>query len=445
MARTFGQTLKNIESNISSILNKFLSLISVNAHTGNEELRVYLENHICLDNTTNIPLGAGEIFTGEWQDALNYVEIRVSVITDQNSAIDGLEIQWSDDGVTLVDGVEDNYTVLANKGKAFSTPRNWRYFRIIYSNGLVAQSRLQLTTQVDRFASKGSAHRIKDSIVADDDAILTKSVITGERDDGVFGNATLDNANHLMVNAQPYLYSVAEGDVAGHSSLLKFGTRSAIAANTQSVIWEGTNALYTYLTSAEQLKISSSSANDTVAGTGARTFTIVGLDANFLEQTETVNLNGVTAVTTTKSFIRVFRGYCETVGTFGGTNAGNINVTNNAGTNQLMYIPAGDGQTLMTMWTVPAGKVAYITRITASNDSGKGARFSLFTRKLDGGVFYPWNIKYRAYLVGGNEPIPYDIPFKIPEKTDIEIRFTTPTAAGTTSGGSTFELWYEDV
>ena len=30
-------------------------------------------------------------------------------------------------------------------------------------------------------------------------------------------------------------------------------------------------------------------------------------------------------------------------------------------------------------------------------------------------------------------------------KTDIEVRVLTPTAAGATSAGATFELWYEDV
>ena len=267
-------------------------------------------------------------------------------------------------------------------------------------------------------------------------------MVTGIRDDGVFGNAVLDNANHLMVNSQPYLYAVAEGDIAGHSSLLKFGTRTSIAANTQSLIWEGTNPLYTYLTSAEQLKVTSSSAQDGIGGTGVLTLTLVGLDGNFLEQTETITMNGLTAVTTTKSFIRVNRAYGATSGS-SMTNVGAINITNNAGTNQLVHIPAGDGQTLMTMWTVPANKTAYLTQITASNDSGKGARFSLYVRQLDGGTIYPWQIKYRAYLIGGNEVVPFNIPFKIPEKTDIEIRFTTPTAAGVTSGGATFELWYE--
>jgi len=40
---------------------------------------------------------------------------------------------------------------------------------------------------------------------------------------------------------------------------------------------------------------------------------------------------------------------------------------------------------------------------------------------------------------------PFTIPFKIPEKTDIEVRVLTPTSAGDTSCGATFEGWYEDV
>lgn len=419
-------------------------VIETNEHTGNKEIRVYQENHICAENTTATPLGANGVFTGQWQDATNYNEIRVSVITDQNSALDGLAIQWSANGTDLILGVDDNFTITANKGKAFSTPRNWPYFRVKYTNGTIAQGSFHLISQVDRGSSKGSSHRIADSIVGDDDATLQKSVITGLRDDGVFGNAEMDNANHLMVNSQPYLYTIAEGDISGHSTLLKFGTRTAIAAATQSLIWEGTNALYTYLTSAEQLKVTSSSAQDGVAGTGILTLTMVGLDSNWNELIETVTMNGLTPVTTTASFLRINRAYGATSGS-SLTNVGNITITNNAGTNQLVYIPAGDGQTLMTLWTVPVGKEAYLTQITASTDSNKGARVSIYTRLNDGGTLYPWQIKYRAYLFSGNEVFPFNIPFKIPAKTDIEVRYTTPASAGVTSGGATFELWYENV
>lgn len=418
-------------------------LTKVNTHTGSNELLILQENHICNENTTSDLLLANETFTGVWQHVLNYNEIRVSVIADQDSATNGLKIQWSIDGVNAVSGVDDDYSILKDKGKAFSTPRNFPYFRVVYINGAVDQGYFNLVSQVDVNASKGSSHRIRDSIIGDDDAVLNKSVITGIRDDGVFGNAELDNANHLMVNSQPYLYTIAEGDISGHSTLLKFGTRTSVAAATQSIVWEGTNALYTYLTSAEQLKVSSSSAQDGAGGTGILTLTLVGLDGNFDEITETITMNGLTAVTTTKSYLRIYRAYGATSGT-SLTNVGAITITNNAGTIQLVYIPAGDGQTLMTIWTVPNGKIGYITQVTFSSDTAKGARVSLFTRLNDGGTLYPWQIKYRAYCFGGNEVFPFNIPFAIPEKTDIEVRVTTPASAGVTSAGATFELWYEN-
>lgn len=271
-----------------------------------------------------------------------------------------------------------------------------------------------------------------------------RASLTGTRDDGTRGDCILDDENKLIVLSQPYSYGVSRGSLSGRTPLLKFGTRTAVAANTQSIIWEGTNALYTYLTSAEQLKVTSSSGSDVADGTGARTLTLVGLDANWLELTETITLTGGTAVTTTGSFIRIFRAYVATCGT-GYTNAGNITITNNAGTNQLVYIPAGDGQTLMTIWTVPAGKVFNLLQGTVSTDTNKGGRVAFYTRLNDGGILYPWQIKYRAYIFQGNYPFLFNIPFRVPAKTDIEVRIITPAAAGTTSCGATFEGWYENV
>lgn len=71
------------------------------------------------------------------------------------------------------------------------------------------------------------------------------------------------------------------------------------------------------------LDVSSSSATDTAAGTGARTVEIAGLDFNGLPLLETVTLNGQTVVTTTKAFWRVFGAQVLTVGT-NRRNAGDI-------------------------------------------------------------------------------------------------------------------------
>lgn len=267
--------------------------------------------------------------------------------------------------------------------------------------------------------------------------------LQGTRDDGTVADVIISNSNRLRTVSQPYEYALAEGDLSGHYSLLKFGTRTSVAAATPSLIWEGPTALYPYMSTAQQLQIASSAATDIAGGTGIRTLIIQGLDASYNEVSETITMNGTTQVTTVNSYIRIFRAYGETCGT-SYTNDGTITIYDNAGTTVQGIINPGDGQTLMTMWTVPAGKTAFLSRGSVSTNSNKGARVSLFIRKIDSGTLYPWRIQYRGYLFSGGEAIDIKTPIALPEKTDIEIRINTPASAGTTSCGATFELWYED-
>jgi hypothetical protein len=416
--------------------------IKANSHTLNSEALVNLEGHVCDNNSSKALLGIGGVFAGSWEDNIDFGTIIIGIKADQDSATDGLTIQWSSDGVTVHD--DDHYTILANNGKTFTFQPVRRYFRIQYTNGGVAQGFFDLETTMRRYYIKPSSHRIQDKIVTEDDAELMKSVITGQRADGIFDNVGIDNDNNLKVNSFPYTYAIAEGDVDGHSAVLKFGTRTLVAANTPSVVWQGTNPLYTYLPTAQQLKISSTSAQDGVGGTGIRTLFLSGLDANYNEISETITMTGLAVVTTALSYLRIFRAYGVTSGT-SHTNVGIITVTDNAGTVQQLVIPIGDGQTLMAMWTVPAGKKAYMVAGSISTDSNKGLEVSFFVRINNGGLLYPWLIKYRAFIFSGNENFPFQIPFPISEKTDIEVRVKTPGSAGTTQAGGTFELWYEDM
>jgi len=416
-----------------------------NSNTGNGELLVNLEGHQCHENSTTDQLLADGVFTGSgWQDTLDYGVLSINVASDQDSATDGLDIQWSNDGVTIND--HDYFTILADTPKTFTFGPAERYYRIVYTNGSGGTTTgFHLTSILRRTYVKPSSHRISDSIVGQDDAELVKSVITGEDDNGVFQNIKSDLGGLLRVNSFPYTYAIAEGDILNHTSLLKFGTRTSVLAGTQSTIWEGPTALYTYLPTAQKLKVvSTNNTNDNAGGTGALTVTIVGLDENWLEVSEVVTMAGTTPVETANTYWRIFRAYVQTCGT-SLTNTGTISVTNNAGTVTQAIINIGDGQTLMTLWTVPVGKVAYITQGTFSTNTNKGARVSLFVKSINGGILYPWQIKYRAYCFQGNYVFPFTIPFKLPAKTDVEVRVTTPGNAGTTSAGSTFETWYENV
>jgi hypothetical protein len=218
---------------------------------------------------------------------------------------------------------------------------------------------------------------------------------------------------------------VARGQIPYHKQVYKFG-QNAVVGNSVETIWSQ-GGLYSYPPSATTMTVSSSNTNDTSAGTGARTVLISGLDGDYDEISETITLNGQTAVTTTNSFLRVNRAIVLTAGS-GGVNAGIIYVgtgTVTSGVPANIYTTInGDGtnQTLQTFWTVPANYTAYIhqTNISTGNSSNTPAVLkTLLLARPHGGVF---NTKEVIVLTDGNHLQMYSFPIKLTEKTDIEFR-----------------------
>lgn len=222
---------------------------------------------------------------------------------------------------------------------------------------------------------------------------------------------------------EPFELQVARGQIQGHKTLFKFGNNADVDGSLETV-WSA-GGLYSYLSAATALKVSSSSANDASAGTGARTITVSGLDANYNEISETVSLNGQTEVLTTNLFLRVFRAFVVTAGS-GGTAAGTIymgtgTVTAGVPANIYAEIPVGANQTQMALWTVPAGYTLYITGGNFSAASNNAAQYVLgqFFFRPFGGVF-----RDVANVTVNSNVFRYDweIPLPIPEKSDIEAR-----------------------
>jgi hypothetical protein len=100
-------------------------------------------------NSSTVALGSGGVFTGTFEDVSNYAAVSISVFADQASAASGLSFQWSPDGVNA--DVSAASSVSANSGRGFSISHRGRFFRIVYTNGAVAQGafRLQATYHVD--------------------------------------------------------------------------------------------------------------------------------------------------------------------------------------------------------------------------------------------------------------------------------------------------------
>jgi len=238
-------------------------------------------------------------------------------------------------------------------------------------------------------------------------------------------------------SSEPFELQVAQGQIAYHEHIYKFGQNSVVG-NSVETIWQQ-GGLYSYPPSATTMTVSSSNTNDTSAGTGARTVLISGLDGDYNEISETITLNGQTAVTTTNSFLRVNRAIVLTAGS-GGANAGIIYVgtgTVTTGVPANVYTTInGDGtnQSLQAFWTVPANYNAYIhqTNISTGNSSNNPAVLkTLLVARPHGGVF---NTKEVIVLTDGNHLQNYSFPITLTEKTDIEFR------AESSSGSVDFDV-----
>jgi hypothetical protein len=235
---------------------------------------------------------------------------------------------------------------------------------------------------------------------------------------------------------EPFDLQVAREQITWHETVFKFGLNLAVGTSFET-IWSGSN-LYTYLSSATVLKISSGSADDALGGTGARSVAIYGLDANYNEISESVLLNGQTAVNTGNSYLRITRMYVTTAGS-GGTAAGIIYAgtgTVTTGVPAVVYaqIEIGYNQTAMALWTVPAGYTAYMsayTILSATTTANTIFTGALFIRET-GGVF---RLQSSIKTVGGTgHDHTFDTALRIPEKTDIELRAACSTDGASATG-----------
>ena len=203
-------------------------------------------------------------------------------------------------------------------------------------------------------------------------------------------------------------------------SVNKFGSNTAVGASFQQVWNSGVD--YSYPTSDTKINVSSTNANDTATGTGARTVKIFGLDTNHEEQNETITLNGTTSVQTTKNYIRIFRATVLSAGT-GEENQGNIEFKSATTSDLLAEIPQGNNQTLMAIYTVPSGKVALLSSYYSSipKDSEVEVRLRI---RFFGEVF---QTKHQIFIYESYMRHEFDFPILIDEKSDIELSVRSKT------------------
>lgn len=279
------------------------------------------------NNSSSSALNAGNTFTGTWTDVSGFSSVVVAVATDQDGSF---SVQYSTDA-TNVDSTLTRYyrTGKINVPHRFTNTR--RYMRVVFTNDSASnQTYFRLQTEL---GDKEDLNAPLDSTLAQD-------------------------FDATVVRPTDFFNEVAQGVRQGWTTWNKWGYNPDIDTAAAEDIWS-IGGTFTQLSSAETMDLVSTSANDTSAGTGARSVIIYGVDANYMEQTEVVTLNGTTPVTTSNTWLGINRVAIYLAGSTG-YNEGDINVTATTATTNQAQIPATEGSTQQALFFVPAQQQAYL-------------------------------------------------------------------------------------
>ncbi len=220
-----------------------------------------------------------------------------------------------------------------------------------------------------------------------------------------------------------YYFDVAAGKITGTTHLNKFGYNEGIHTSFEQ-IWDGSTT-YTYNSYAQVVRVTSDDTDDNTA-----TVEIEGLDSDYNLAYETLTVGGSDSTT---KFLRIFRALVKTHPT-ATENAGIITIANDSDV-ALAKILETNGQTLMALYTIPAGKTGYLTHFMGSVDKSQDAIFQIRTRAHnDNGIF---NVKAQFGTFATPVTYEYEVPLVFPAKTDVEVRGKGGAAMG---AGAIFDL-----
>lgn len=223
---------------------------------------------------------------------------------------------------------------------------------------------------------------------------------------------TVSNANWNL--------QVAMGLVTGVTGLSISGYNGSVDS-TFRPLWHYGDRSYTYFSTAQQVRVWSSSASDTNVSV-----LVSGLDANYLPITETVIVNDGTGTLTTKLFLRVNNLSVTRLP----MNVGLITAGSSDKSIELAHIEIGAGRSQMTVYTVPAGYTFYLTQANwyTNNTGNNTALYRSYTIGPNGVInivlTFPFPTEYNSVKV---------VPRPYPEKTDIQ--WQVSSASGTTRIG----------
>lgn len=374
-------------------------------------------------STTNLAAGNSYTFTGT-AEMVHTPDVMLNLYADQPTTI---QMQFSTDGTNW----DSTLTKLGTSGfnEFTTTVKGARYFRAVVTTDSLTTTEFRLQVEYGLFR-QGNAPL-----------------------NGTYG---LDS-DSLLVRPSLSWLDISRGLASGITTIKKFGRNNAVGTSYVPVALGGI-----YRTpqsgSATTLRIKAGGdANDTAAGSGARQVTLIGLDENFEEATETLATAGASASSaTTTTFTRLFRCFVSQSGTYAsattGSHSGAITIENGAGGTDWATIGATSfpkSQSEIGAYTVPANTTGHVKLRDLSIDSGKTIDLVFFSRANADQTSAPYSAMRAQSVVsgvtGGSIETfgSVDVPFG-PYVGPTDIGFMAKVSTGTASVSVEFEIFLID-
>jgi hypothetical protein len=213
---------------------------------------------------------------------------------------------------------------------------------------------------------------------------------------------------------------ISRGMVKDASFIHKFGAVPAMSQSANGTIWDKNDTIYPWSAwdTASNVNVDAASASDV-----GKSVTVVGLDANYNQMSETITLVGQNNNYSSNTFSRIFRAFVSD----GEANAGTITIQKTS--TDVAIITTTFSQTLMAIYTVPAGYTGYIYKGTCSAQAGADGTAGMFIRYF-GQTSFRIGHSFEVSGAGGQYTYDFSFPIPIPEKSDIDVRITTRTNNG---------------
>lgn len=210
--------------------------------------------------------------------------------------------------------------------------------------------------------------------------------------------------------------AVGLGLVHGFSSAVFTGARTDVPISLQDLMPSGVGSSGTYIfpsDSGQEMQVYSTSLSDT------SDLLIRGLDENWLEQEETITLQGTTVVSSTKLWSRINqianRGDTPFLGTVSISNVGNTVVYAQSGSKQRSF----NG-----IYSTPANKYSFLVNLIDSMVKSTGGDTNV---QMDVAVRYPGISFITEFQKGvqrsgtSSEALSNPLPLMLPPKTDYKL------------------------